>query len=226
MAGPPARADSTAMRRAVAALVLLCALAVAAVAWAGPPKLEQKRLRPADVALAKRTVLRASDLAQGWSRTTPSRAGPALPACSGVDLDFSMFTITGTARSKFQRPGATLESWVEVYASRREAAADFRKGSTTGAIRCLLTGIKRELARQLPGARIKSVRLSRPALGERAMLYRIVMTVPTAVGEVPVFADFLAFQRGRTAVLLTFSRAGSANRGQLALGRAVAARSR
>ena len=56
------------MRWAAAAAVL-CLLTFAATALAGPPRLEQKRLRPVDVALAKRTALRASDLAAGWTRT-------------------------------------------------------------------------------------------------------------------------------------------------------------
>jgi hypothetical protein len=213
------------MRRTAVVAVLLV-LTFAATALAGRPRLEQKRLRPADVALAKRTALRASDLAAGWTRTAASPEGPALPACPGVDLDFSAFTITGLAKSRFQRPGEAVESHVEVYASRRDAAADFRKASTTGAVKCLLTGLRRELARQSPGSRITSARLSRPRLGEQAMLYRVAMSVSTAAGTVPVFVDFLAFQRGRSDVLLAFTRAGDRPRGQLALGRRVAARMR
>jgi hypothetical protein len=55
-------------RLAVIISLLTCSLLVAAVAQAGKPRLEQKRLRPADMALAKRTTLRASDLSSAWTR--------------------------------------------------------------------------------------------------------------------------------------------------------------
>jgi hypothetical protein len=218
-------ADTAPMRRA-AALAVLCMLAFAAAAAAAPPKPERKRLRAADVALAKRTVLRPADLPAGWARTTPTKAGPATLACPGLDLDFSMFTITGTARSKFEQPGAAIESWVEVYRTRQEAAANFRKGATKRAMDCLLVGLRQELAKQSPRSQVSSARLFRPKVGEQSLFYRVVMAVSTRAGTVPVFMDFLAFQRGRTEVMLAFTRAAARARGQLAIARFVSARAR
>jgi hypothetical protein len=213
------------MRRA-AAVAACCALAFAAAALASPPKLEQKRPRAADIALARRTALRPSDLAEGWRRANPTKDGPAALDCPGLDLDFSMYTITGTARAKFQRPGGAIESWVEVYANRADAAADFRKATTKRVMDCLLVGIRRELTRQSPQSRISSARLFRPKVGEQAVFYRVVMAVSTGAGTIPVFMDFLAFQRGRTGVTLAFTHAGTRGRGQVALARTVAARAR
>jgi hypothetical protein len=216
------------MRRlAVIAALLACSLLAAAVAQGGKPRLEQKRLRAADIALAKRTTLRASDLSRGWVRRTPGRTSDELPTCPGVDMDFSRFTITGTARSRFELGNAAIDSEVEVFKSRADSAGDFRKATTVPVLRCLGRWLRDEIAAQAPGTRLVSTRLvSRPRLGERAILYRVVMDVQTGADRVRVYVDLLAFQRGRTAVAISFTGAGAPVRGQLGVGRAIAARSR
>jgi hypothetical protein len=216
------------MRRfALVAFLLACSLLVSTTALAGKPRLEQKRLRPADMALAKRTTLRAADLGRGWTRRRPESAPNELPTCPGVDMDFSMFTITGTARSAFSAGIAAVESQVEVFESRSDAVRDFRKGTSTAVLRCLGRWLRDEAAKSSPGARVISSRLlSRPRLGENAILFRIVMEVPTDFGRVRVFVDIVGFQRGRTAVALAFSSANAPARGQLAVARKVARRAR
>jgi hypothetical protein len=214
-------------RLAVIISLLTCSLLVAAVAQAGKPRLEQKRLRPADMALAKRTTLRASDLSSAWTRQQPTEPSNELPTCPGVDMDFSAFTITGTARSSFELRGASVDSQVEVFKSRSDAAGDFRKSTSAPALRCLGRWLRDEAAREQPGVRIISSRLlSRPRLGERAVLYRVVMDVPTDAGRVRMFVDLLGFQRGRTVVTLGFSNVLAPLRGELVLARKVAARTR
>lgn len=216
------------MRRvAVIAALLVGTLFVSAVALAGKPRLEQKRLRPADMTLAKQTTLRASDLARGWTRRTPQRAQNELPTCPGVDMNFSAFTITGQAASAFEQQGSTVDSRVEVFKSRSDASRDFRKATTAPVIRCVGRWLREQLKRELPSARIVSSRLlPRPRVGERAILYRIVMEVPTAAGKVRVFVDLLGFQKGRSHVTLTFGSPVNPIGGQLSVARAVAARTR
>jgi hypothetical protein len=202
-------------------------LLVVAVAQGGKPRLEQKRLRPADMALAKRTTLRASDLPRGWVRQQPQKAPDELPTCPGVDMDFSGFTITGRAASAFTRQGATIDSRIEVFKNRSDAARDFRKATTAPVLRCIGRWLRNELEREIPGGRVISTRLlSRPRVGQQAIVYRVVMEVPTGAGRARVFVDLVGFQRGRTAVTLTFGGPGSPIGGQLALARSVAARSR
>jgi hypothetical protein len=214
-------------RLALIASLLACSLLVAAVAQGGKPRQEQKRLRPADMALAKRTTLRASDLSPAWTRQRPTRPSNRLPGCPGVDMDFSAFTITGTARSSFELRGAGVDSQVEVFKNRSDAAGDFRKGTSVPALRCLGRWLRDDLAKAQPGVRVVSSRLlSRPRLGERGVLYRVVMEVPTNAGRVRVFLDFLGFQKGRTAVVLGFSNVNAPLHGQLVLARKVAARTR
>jgi hypothetical protein len=210
---------------AVIASVLACGLLVTSAAQAGKPRLEQKRLRPADMALAKRTTLRASDLSPAWTRQQATKPSNELPTCPGVDMDFSAFTITGTARSSFELRGASVDSQVEVFKSRSDAAGDFRKGTSAPALRCLGRWLQDESAKAQPGVRIVSSRLlSCPRVGDRAVLYRVVMDVPTDAGRVRVFVDLIGFQRGRTVVTLGFSNVSAPLRGQLVLARKVAAR--
>jgi hypothetical protein len=214
-------------RLAVIGSLVVSSLLVVAIAQGGKPRLEQKRLRPADMALAKRTALRASDLSRGWIRQTPDRPTDELPTCPGVDMDFSRFTITGTARSKFELRGATIDSQVEVFKSRSDAAGDFRKATSPPVLRCLGRWLRDEIAKGAPGVRVLSSRpLSRPRLGRQAVVYRIVMDFPSDAGRVRVFVDLVAFQRGRTAVTLGFSSANASLGGQLAVARKIVARTR
>jgi hypothetical protein len=216
------------LRRLPAIVSLLaCSLLVVTAAQAGKPRLEQKRLRPADMALAKRTTVRASDLSPAWTRQPATKPSNELPTCPGVDMDFSAFTITGMAGSSFELRSASVDSNVEVFKSRADAVGDFRKSTTAPALRCLGRWLRDEAARQQPRVRFVTSRLfSRPRLGERAVLYRIVMDVPTNAGRVRVFLDVLGFQRGRSIVTLGFSNLNAPLRGQLVLARKVAARAR
>jgi hypothetical protein len=216
------------LRRLPAIVSLLaCSLLVVTPAQAGKPRLEQKRLRPADMALAKRTTVRTSDLSPAWTRQPATKPSNELPTCPGVDMDFSAFTITGMAGSSFELRSASVDSNVEVFKSRADAVGDFRKSTTAPTLRCLGRWLRDEAARQQPGVRFVTSRLlSRPRLGERAVLYRIVMDVPTNAGRVRVFLDVLGFQRGRSIVTLGFSNVSAPLRGQLVLARKVAARAR
>ena len=214
------------MRRTTAiVLLLVCALLVSASAQAGRFRPEQERLRPVDVALAKRTTVRTSDLASGWVRQASTQSPDEKLDCPGVDLDFSRFTITGKARSKFERSGGSIESFVEVYKSRADAAGDFRKGSRPGVLACVARFLDKEARRN--GSRVVVARsLADPRVGERAMAYRVVLSVATDRGAVPVYVDFLGFQRGRTSALLAFTGGYAPITHQGAVARAAAARAR
>jgi hypothetical protein len=215
------------MRRTAAiALLLMCALLVSASAHAGRFRPEQKRLNPADVALAKRTTVRVSDLAAGWARRATPESPDAPLNCPGVDVDFSRFTITGTAKSKFERSGASVESFVEVYKSRADAAGDFWKASRPGVLACIARLLDTEARRDGRSRVLVARSLARPRVGEQALAYRIVLSVATDRGAVRVYVDFVGFQRGRTAVLLAFTGAQAPIPGQVLLARVVAARAR
>ncbi len=205
------------MRRLAAlAALLACGLVAAAVASGGPPRLEQKRLRPADMALAKRIALRSSDLARGWVRARATAVPERLPACPGADLDFSAYTITGRAQSKFAQDIAGVESLVEVFESRADAIGDFRKGSQPRLLGCTATELRRQ------GVKVVSARMTgRPKVGERAIEFRVVMST----GGTRVYMDVVGFQRGRSIVGLYFTDTRPIA-GRAAVARSIAARMR
>jgi hypothetical protein len=211
-----------------AAFVALAAagLLAATTALAGPPRLEQKRLRPADVSLAKRVTVRSADLPAGWARRATSPQPPQLPRCPGADLDFSAFTITGQARSTFARGEAIVQSFVEVFRTRRDAVGDFRKATAPKVVACLGPELERQGRRQGLDLRIVSSRpVTRLAVGERAFAKRFVMSVAAGGGRVRLYMDVLGLQRGRSVVSLFFTGTTPVP-GPLAVARSVAGRMR
>ena len=213
-------------RTAAVATLVACSLLVTTTAVGGPPRLEQKRLRAADIALAKRVAARASDLPAGWSRSAPSRTPEQLPRCPGADLDFSAFTITGQARSAFSKGTAVVQSLVEIFKSRRDAVGDFRKATASKVIACLGPELERQGRQQGLDLHVESLRFAgRPAVGERAFAVRAVMSVAGGAGTVRLYMDVIGMQRGRSGVALYFMGT-SPVAGRLAVARSVAARMR
>jgi hypothetical protein len=218
-------ADTRGVRR-IAALATLVALVFTAVAAAGPPRLEQKRLRAADMAFAKQVALRRSDLGSGWTRRAATGQTEQLPQCPGADLDFSAFTITGQARSAFGKGQASVQSFVEVFKSRRDAVGDFRKATAPKVVACFGPELERQGRQQGLDLRVLSARTAgRPAVGERAFAVRFVMSVAAGAQSVRLHMDVLGVQRGRSAVTLFFAGTSPVG-GQVAVARSVAARMR
>jgi hypothetical protein len=206
---------------------LIVVLALAAPAVGGRPIYERLRLNPSDMALANRAAVKRRDLVAGWRQRPAGGFTRETFNCPRVDLDFSRFTITGRAKSKFESGAASIESSVEVFASQADARADFRKGTSAGVMRCMGRLMRDALRRQRLDARIVSAGPARRVrLGEQGVSYRVVMAVPTQSGTVRVYLDLLGFQRGRTAVALTFTRAQAPIAGQMALARTLVARAR
>jgi len=215
------------VRRTVTLIALVgCGLLLVAAALAGPPRLEQKRLRPADVSLAKRATVRSSDLPAGWVRRAMSPNPPQLPRCPGADLDFSAFTITGRARSTFAKGQSVVQSFVEVFQSRRDAIGDFRKATAPKVLACLGPELERQGRQQGLDLRIESSRPARrSAVGERAFAVRFVMSVAAGARRVRLYMDVLGVQRGRSTVALFFTGTAPV-RGSLSVASSVAARMR
>jgi hypothetical protein len=214
-------------RRFALAGTLILVLALAAPALGGRPIYERLRLNPSDMALANRTTAKRGDLVAGWRQRPHGGFTRETFNCPGVDLDFSRFTITGRAKSKFEDGPASIESSVEVFASRADARADFRKGTSAELMQCFGRLMRDELRNQRLDARIVSAGPARRvAVGEQGVSYRVVMAVATGNGTVRAYIDLLGFQRGRTAVALTFTRPQAPIAGQLALARLLAARTR
>jgi hypothetical protein len=213
--------------RLLAALLVAAVLASAALA-ATDPRSEQRRLRPADVALAKRTNLRLSELARGWVRYTAPKSG-STTRCPGYSPDLSRFTITGEAQASFRHPsGFAISSAVQVYPSRAQAVADFKAGAKPGLTRCLARLFETDFARGAGGrgTTLSSRMVASPRLGERAAWYRLIGRLTVHGVTARVYMDVLAFQARRSQAALVSAGLGGPIRDQVALGRMLAARMR
>jgi hypothetical protein len=210
--------------------VIALALATAAVAAAADPRVEKKRLRAADVALAKRTNLALTDLTAGWKRY-PSKGSPSgdQPSCPGYNPDLSRFTITGEAEASFNHPqGFFIVSDMQIFPSRAQAIADFRAGATPSLAGCLSHVFERDFAQGAGGrARTTSSRkVASPRIGARAAWYRLVGRLTVGGNTAPVNMDLLAVQKGRSQVVLMFIGLRGPIRDEVALGRLLARRMR
>lgn len=216
------------LRRLVVLVTLAALLVGAGTASARDPRLEQQRLTPADMRLARTAVLKRADLAAGWrSLTIPSSEGERL-SCPGFDPDFSAFTITGRAVSGFAHPdGASLTTAVEVYRSRADAAGDFRVGTQPGVVRCLRSLLADSFGGGAVPLRVKSARrVAAPRLGERTAAYRVVAVLTANGRSVPLYLDVLVFGRGRSLASLLAVSAYNPLRDRVVLARTMAARMR
>jgi hypothetical protein len=183
---------------------LLVALAAASVAVAAPdPRDEREQLTPGDTALAKRIVLRRSDLPVGWKAvpTPPDDDEPF--SCAGFEPDFSAFTVTGKAETAFDhREGSSLLALAQVFPTRAQAVGDFRTGAKPALARCLRLLLQEQLDEQKTQGTTNEITSSRmvrePRLGERAAAYRTVVRVRAGGQTAHVYLDLLVFQQGRS----------------------------
>jgi hypothetical protein len=200
----------------VKVVAVLSALAVAVTASAvaaTSPRSEKLELRAADVSLARRTVLRQSDLGPAWQRM-PSLGPWQSATCPSFRPDLSAYTITGRAASGFLYGSPTREqivSAVEVFATRGQAAGDFTAGAKPALARCLAYQTRRAFRSYPPGVegRVLSSRMvASPGLGERSAAYALTARVTGNGTSFSLFMDVVVVQRGRSIAVLGFSGVG------------------
>ncbi len=175
--------------------------AVKKAAKTGAPR---ERLIREDMALAKRAVLRLSDMEPGWQRVKPSGDdGPGCPATP----DLSHFRITGKASSTFEGGHSRIDSEVEVFANAGQAAAYFDTVYNRTALGCIRDGIKGAFRKAGLKPRVTYARLERrPALGSRTAIFLVgyILTFPNGTQK-PHPVEFLTFQTGRAVGALSYS---------------------
>ncbi len=210
-------------------LVLAAVVAIVGTAQGRDPRRERLQLNAADGALARQITVRRGDVGAGWRPVGTSSDDSDAPGCQGFRPDFSAFTITGRAASSFaRREGAIIQSQVEVYKSRADAAGDFRAGAKPVLARCLRLSLAKELgSNKAFRSRIVSARMvTAPRVGERSAEYRVVITISALGSSFKLYFDSLVFQRGRSIAALAFTGARQPLVGQVPLARLVAARMR
>jgi hypothetical protein len=192
-------------RGIVVCLVVVAALAVVVAAAAGrDPRLEKLRLAPADGRLARAAVVRRSDLPAGWAQARPtSTSDQQAPVCPGYRPNFSKFTLTGQADSRFSAQGgaSSLNARVEVYKTKAQARGDFALSTRPPVARCLSVVLQRETAKAASSVTfvpVSSRRVQGPRLGERSVLYRVVGDLSGGGARVRIYVDAYVVLRGRS----------------------------
>ena len=218
------------MRRLAVFVPLLALVLASAAAGAAErsPRAEKERLNRRDSALARSVALRKVDLGRSWTAArVPKDDGPA---CKSFSPDLSRFTITGKAHTMFvDSRGSSVQSVVEVYASKPHAAGDFLAGARPAQAGCLREALAHARSEAPKGVMLTfgSARMVRaPKVGQRAASYRLVGELGTRGVSFPLYMDLLVVQRGRTIVALFSTGLERPVAGQVERARKLAARMR
>lgn len=204
------------VRRALVILIVLGLVgAGTALAGRGDP---QKRIVPADQARAKAMLLRASDLGLGF-RASPTSSGPDL-YCKA--LDESDLTLTGKAQSPTFVGGVqSFASVSQVYESRADSSASWRRATSSAGISCLRRQFLRLFAAQ--GGQLESFqRIPFARLAERSVAYRL-----TVVAQgISAYLDVVGLKQGRaqSSLLMVSALTPVSNEQAVRLARVVAGR--
>lgn len=181
-------------RFAAALLALALVLSGVSLGARGDPK---KKITPADQARARAMLLRKADF---------SLAFRAAPASTGSDfycaaLDESDLTLTGEAESPSFVGGVEfVASTSYVYASRANANASWRRGTSPAGQKCLRRGLQNEIQGTSVGL-VSFRKLPFPTFAERSVLYRVVAEQQ---GGVRVYLDLVALQQSRAQVAIVY----------------------
>jgi len=166
------------------------------------PRLEHLALRAADVKLARKAIIRASDLASNWKGGEAKAGNNDAPDCSWQD--FSPFTITGQAESDFGLTGARIISQAQVFARRAHAVGDFRLDTREGTAACEGRVFAKALGHAVKLVSAQS--LAPPKIGDHAAAYRFVLRT----GSTLIYFHVIEFVRDRTlAGVAAFSVGGT-----------------
>jgi hypothetical protein len=159
----------------------------------------------ADMEIARKAVLHASDIEAEWVPVRPPRDAPP---CRQNDPDLSRFTITGEARTVFESPaGVTrMESRVRVFPSVDQAAAYFDTVNNRAKLRCIRDSTKKWLAENGWRPRPLYARVETdPPIGTQTAMYLVEYAITLSTGrklKYPV--DVLTFQTNRAVGTLQF----------------------
>jgi len=220
--------DVPRVRRLLLVLAVLVAVGATAAVAARNPHAERQHLTAAGNRLAKRALLRPSDLPD-WTRIA-APSDDSSPTCPGFDPDVSAFTVTGKAAVSFVHSAlAQIGSTADVFASRGQAAGDFKADAKPQLAGCLRYLLEREFRASAGAVKadVLSARMVRaPRLGERSAAYRLVSRVRVGGLSLRAYTDLLVIQRGRTIAALIFTGIDSPVPSRTAYGRIVAARMR
>jgi hypothetical protein len=183
------------MRR-VLACSLLVALVTSGSAFADHLD-PQERFNRADQARARAMLLRKADFPPVFTSSQPTPDTHF--TCEA--LDESDLTITGDAESRnFQGGPFLFTSIASVYATERDSARSWQRGTSAAGEQCLRATLRRDAAQENVTF-VSFRRISFPRLAEQSVAYRVV----GAYQGVRAFVDLIVMRHGRAqaGVLIT-----------------------
>lgn len=210
---------------------------VAKVAGASPtgkpaPTVDQtkivRRHTAKDTAIAKRVLLRLSDLGKGWT-ASPVAAGPTSLTCGSLQPRQSDLVETGAAVSPNFRGSSTgpfVSQSVWVYKTDVQAAKLWRRVVGPGLARCLKQTVEAGSTKDVTFTVKRSGELAVPKLAKRAAGFRVVATATSPGQSVTAYYDMIVVSNGRTVTQISFAafQAPIPAAVEITLARAVAAR--
>ncbi len=193
------------------ALVLLAAAVLVPVALAssGEPK---HAFTPGDQAKARAASLKLSDFVSGWT-ASPASKDSSNPRCSKYNPDQSDLVETG----KYDSPDFTRtadSSFVSVSTGVFKTAAMAKTGYARVAVpafpgcfgELFAKGVKKPTTAKV----LSTGPLDFPRAGDRSNAFRLVASVKAPTATLPVTADIVLFNKGRTDVAMIFFGIGKA----------------
>jgi hypothetical protein len=199
------------VRRALLATVLAAVVVPTATAGSHDPK---HAFTKADLARARAASLKLSDFAPGWKASGSSgTASSPHPRCSTYDPDQSDLVETG----RYDSPDFTRtadNSFVSVSTGVFRTAAMARRGYARVASprlpACFGELFARGVSKPSSAKVVSTGPIAFPRAGDRSNAYRLVASVKTPSATLPVVADIVLFNKGRTDVAMIFLGIGRA----------------
>jgi hypothetical protein len=197
-------------RRLLALLVVL-ALALPALALADHTDPKQQ-INPADQRKAASILLKRTDFGAGWKKSPKAPDTNEHSNCPGYNPDQSDLVLTGEGEASFEPAGGipSVSSIANIYRTRREAQAAWRRSAKLGLAPCFALILKREIEKD--GGKlaiIKKGTIAFPRYAPRGVAYRVGINITVTVSGkptvVPLAMHLIALGSGRgDSILLTF----------------------
>jgi hypothetical protein len=215
--------------RRVARLIGIAAiggLALAGTVAARTPKDPAARHAAADMAIARAIVVHRGDLSRGW---TAQKADTSDETCASRP-DESKLVETGKARSpdfQYKDGVSSVSSVAQVFASSRDAAADWRLNANVVALKeCAVEDLRAGSGRSTKLTLLSFRRLRVPQIAPRVFAFRAAIRASGSAGLGTFVTDVIAVGRGRSVGVVTFVTPSPPFKlaDELALAKAVASR--
>lgn len=193
------------VRQALLTAAIAGLLVPAAWAAGGQP---QHAFTKAGQAQARATSLKLSDFAAGWTASAAhGGATGAEPRCSTYNPDQSDLVEIG----KYDSPDFTRtsdHSFVSVSTGVFKTAAMAKRGYARVAVRqlpgCFGELFVKGIAKPSSAKVVSAAPVAFPKVGDRSNAFRLVASVKTPNVSLPVMADIVLFNKGRTDVAMIF----------------------